>query len=162
MAKSSIACPVCAASTAKRVSRPYRTKYDGRVVSLPSVEMFRCSECREEFFSPEQARAASIGIKNAVRRSSGLLAPERIVAIRKKLGLTQRKLEQLFDQGPKVVTRWESGRVLQNKNADTILRMLDRNPKLLLLVREIEAARGRSQRKHGRSEQDSSEATPAR
>ncbi len=162
MAKSSIACPVCAAGTAKKVNRPYRTKYDGGVVSLPSVEMFRCSECHEEFFSPEQARTASIQVKNAVRESSGLLAPERIVAIRKKLGLTQRQLEQLFDQGPKVVTRWESGRVLQNKNADTILRMLDRNPKLLLLVREIETARERSQRRHARSEQDSDVATAAR
>jgi putative zinc finger/helix-turn-helix YgiT family protein len=162
MAKSSVTCPVCAAGTAKKVNRPYRTKYDGRVVSLPSVEMFRCPGCHEEFFSPEQARAASIGVKNAVRESSGLLAPDRIVAIRKKLGLTQRQLEQLFDQGPKVVTRWESGRVLQNKNADTILRMLDRNPKLLLLVREIEMARGRWQRKHARSEEDSDVATAAR
>lgn len=124
--------------------------------------MFRCSGCHEEFFSSEQARAASIGVRNAVRESSGLLAPERIVAIRKRLGLTQKQLEQLFDQGPKVVTRWESRRVLQNKNADTILRMLDRNPKLLLLVKEIETARERSQRKHARSEQDSEGASAAR
>lgn len=153
MTNTSIACPVCGVGKAKKIKTAYRTKYDGRVVSLPNVKMFRCSDCHEEFFSPEQSRAISIEVKNAVRQLSGLLAPERIVAIREKLHLTQVELEHLFDQGPKVVTRWESGRVIQNKNADTILRMLDRNPKLLSLVREIEKTRNRAQRKHTRSEQ---------
>lgn len=145
-------CPVCGASTAKKVKAPYQTKYDGEVVSLPSVEMFRCSDCHEDFFSSEQARTVSIEVKNAVRQMYGLLPPERIVAIREKLGLTQTQLEHLFDQGPKVVTRWETGRVIQNKNADTILRMLDRDPELLSLVKEIEKARLRAQRKTQSSE----------
>jgi putative zinc finger/helix-turn-helix YgiT family protein len=144
-------CPVCGTSTIKKVKRPYETKYDGQVVSLPNAEMFKCSNCNEEFFLPDQARAISIAVKNEVRRLSGLLAPEQILAIREKLSLTQTQLEHLFDQGPKVVTRWESGRVIQNKNADTILRMLDRNPKLLSLVKEIEKARDQ-RRKQTRSE----------
>jgi putative zinc finger/helix-turn-helix YgiT family protein len=148
----SMSCPVCEGGTAKKIKRAYRTKYNGQIVSLPSVEMFRCSNCQEEFFSPEQARSLSVEVKNAVRQSSGLLAPEKILAIREKLGLTQTQLEHLFDQGPKVVTRWESGRVIQNKNADTILRMLDRDPKLLLLVKQIEKARDEAQRKHAKPE----------
>jgi putative zinc finger/helix-turn-helix YgiT family protein len=140
-------CPVCGSSTAKKVKTPYQTKYDGEVVSLPSVEMFRCSDCHEDFFTSEQARTVSVEVKNAVRQMYGLLPPERIVAIREKLGLTQTQLEHLFDQGPKVVTRWENGRVIQNKNADMILRMLDRDPKLLAIVEGIEKERDKVQRK---------------
>jgi len=145
-------CPICGTGKAKKVRTEYRTKYDGQAVSVPDVEMFRCSNCHEDFLAPDQAESISIAVKNAVRRASGLLAPEKIVAIRVKLHLTQVELEQLLDQGPKVVTRWESGRVIQNKNADTILRMLDRHPELVDLVREIDAQRERAQRRHSRTE----------
>jgi putative zinc finger/helix-turn-helix YgiT family protein len=145
-------CPVCDTGKAKKIKTAYRTKYDGQVVSLPSVEMFRCSDCQEEFFSPEQARAVSVEVKNAVRQMYGLLSPERIVAIREKLRLTQVELENLFDQGPKVVTRWENGRVIQNKNADTMLRVLERDPRFLLHLKEVEKARHREQRKYAKEE----------
>ena len=144
-------CPVCRASTVKKVKRTYETKYDGQVVTLPNTEMLRCSNCNEEFLLPDQARAISIEVKNEVRRLSGLLSPGQILAVREKLSLTQAQLEHLFDQGPKVVTRWESGRVIQNKNADTILRMLDRKPMLLSLIKEIESARDQ-RRKQKQSE----------
>jgi len=144
-------CPVCGAGTAKKVKRTYETKYDGQIVTLPNTKMLRCSNCNEEFLLPDQARAISIEVKNEVRRSTGLLPPGQILAIRKKLSLTQAQLERLFDQGPKVITRWESGKVIQNKNADTILRMLDRKPTLLSLVKEIERARDQ-RRKQKRSE----------
>src|SRR5580692_2154578 len=98
-------CPVCGTGKAKKVKTAYRTNYAGQPVSLPSVEMYRCSDCHEGFFSPEQARAASVDVKNAVRQTQGLLSPERILAIRAKLSLRQVDLEEIFGQGPKVVTR---------------------------------------------------------
>lgn len=146
-------CPVCGTGTAKTIKKTYETKYDGQSVSLPSVEMFRCSDCHEEFFSPEQSRIVSVDVKNAVRQKCGLLSPEKITAIREKLRLTQTELEYLFNQGPKVVTRWESGRVIQNQNADMILRLLDRKPDLLIAVRAIAASRAKAQRQHSRSEE---------
>jgi HTH-type transcriptional regulator/antitoxin MqsA len=140
-------CFVCGAGTAKKIRRVYSAKYDGQLVTLPSVEIFHCSDCGEEFFMPEQARAVSIAVKNAVRELSGLLAPDKIVAIRQKLNLTQIELEQLLNQGPKVVTRWESGRVIQNQNADTLLRMLDRDPNTLVTLRKIARDRERAHRR---------------
>lgn len=146
-------CPICGTGKARKVRTAYRTNYAGQPVSLTDVEMFRCSECQEEFFSPEQARSVSVEVKNAVRQQFGLLSPERIVAIREKLRLTQAELEYLFDQGPKVVTRWESGRVIQNQNADMLLRLLDRKPELLDVIRAIAESRAKAQRKYSRSEE---------
>lgn len=146
-------CPVCGTGKAKKVKTAYRTNYAGQPVSLPSVEMYRCSDCHEGFFSPEQARGVSIEVKNAVRETHGLLSPEKILAIREKLSLTQEELEEIFGQGQKVVTRWESGRVIQNKTADTILRMLDRRPDLLSVVKGIAKERLNAQRKHSKVEE---------
>jgi HTH-type transcriptional regulator/antitoxin MqsA len=141
-------CSVCGIGTAKRVERPFQTKYNGEIVSLPSVEMFHCSDCGEDFFTTEQSRSVSVAVKNAVRQREGLLPPEQMRAIREKLHLTQEELEILLGQGPKVVTRWESGRVIQNKNADTLLRMLDRDPRMLEHLKEVAKVRERAQRKH--------------
>lgn len=144
-----VTCPVCGTGKAKVVKQPYQTKYDGEIVVLPSVEMFHCDSCGEDFFVPEQARNLSIAVRNEVRQKLGLLSPEKIAAIREKLKLTQDQLEHFLGQGAKVVTRWESGRVVQPSTADTILRMLDRNPKEgLASLREIEKLRERAQRKH--------------
>lgn len=142
-----IECPTCG-GTAKTVKDSFRTKYNGQVVIVPNVEMFRCSDCGENFFSPEQSRKLSIGVKNTVRQMRGLLSPEEIRAIREKLHLTQEELEAILDQGPKVVSTWENGRVIQNTNADTILRMLDREPEILALLKRIEEGRQREQHRH--------------
>jgi HTH-type transcriptional regulator / antitoxin MqsA len=65
------------------------------------------------------------------RVKAGLLTPEEIVAIRKKLGLSQSELERLFGLGSKVVTRWETGRVVQSRAADVALRLLALDPENL-------------------------------
>ncbi len=145
-----MSCPICGTGKARKIKIPYRTNYAGQSVLLPIVEMFRCLDRHEEFFSPEQARSVSVEVKNAVREQSGLLSPEKIVAIREKLHLTQVELEHLFDQGQKVVTRWENGRVIQNKTADTMLRLLDDKPDLLIALRAIAERRTKAQRKHSR------------
>jgi len=146
-------CPICANGKMKKVKAPYQANYGGQPVSLSSAEMFRCSNCGERVFDPDQAEALSVAVKNSVRQMFGLLSPDEILAIRQKLGMTQVELEDIFGQGPKVVTRWESGRVIQNKNADTILRMLNRKPDLLPLVKSIAKDRSKAQRKNSKTEE---------
>jgi putative zinc finger/helix-turn-helix YgiT family protein len=145
-------CLVCESGSVKLTKQPYRTKYDGKVVCLPSVELFRCSDCQEEFFSPDQARALSLKVKNAVRESLGLLPPEKITEIREKSNLTQTQLEYLLDTGPKVVTRWENGRVIQPKTTDTVLRLLDRKPQILKTLKLIAEQREQARSKHTKPE----------
>lgn len=142
-------CPVCSAGTAKKVERKnYPARYKGEPVEVPSVEAFHCDDCGEEFLTPEQARAMSVAVKNEVRKKLGLLSPERISAIREKAGLTQAQLEERLGLGPKVVVRWESGKVIQGKAADTVLRLLEREPDLVKDLQEIEKQRTKQQQRY--------------
>jgi putative zinc finger/helix-turn-helix YgiT family protein len=85
----------------------------------------------------------SLAVRRRARSEAGLLAPTEIVAIRKKLGLSQRELEKIFGLGSKVVTRWETGRVLQGKTADVALRLLALDPANL---RRLRVHRGQARR----------------
>jgi len=123
-----ITCASCDSDKVKKVRRNYKTSYNQVPISIDGVEMYECSSCGERFFTPEQARAVSIATKNQVRQAQGLLSGQAIVAIRHRLGLSQTDLEELFGLGPKVVTRWETGRVVQSKTADVALRLLDMDP----------------------------------
>jgi putative transcriptional regulator len=142
-------CPVCGTGTAKKVERKnYPARYNGEAIVVSSVEAFRCGDCGEEFLTSEQARAMSIAVKNEVRKKLGLLSPERIAAIRENAGLTQAQLEWLLGQGPKVVVRWESGKVIQGKAADTVLRLLEREPELVKDLQAIERQRSKQQERY--------------
>jgi HTH-type transcriptional regulator/antitoxin MqsA len=142
-------CPVCGIGTAKKVQRKnYPARYNGEPVEVASVEAFHCDDCGEEFLTPEQARAMSVAVKNEVRKKLGLLPPERIAAIREKAGLTQAQLEELLGQGPKVVVRWESGKVIQGKAADTVLRLLEREPDLVEDLQDVERQRSKQQEQY--------------
>jgi len=142
-------CPVCNAGTAKLVERKnYNAQYNGEPVEVPAVEVYHCADCGEDFLNPEQSHALAVAVKNEVRKKLGLLPPERITAIREKAGLTQAELEELLCQGPKVVVRWESGKVIQNGSADTVLRLLERKPEVVRALKEIEKQRFAQQRKY--------------
>jgi putative zinc finger/helix-turn-helix YgiT family protein len=142
-------CPVCGTGTAKKVERKnYPARYNGEPVEVPNVDAFHCDDCGEEFLTPEQARAMSVAVKNEVRKMLGLLSPERIAAIREKAGLTQAQLEERLGLGPKVVVRWESGKVIQGKAADTVLRLLEREPELVKELQEIEKQRSKQQERY--------------
>jgi len=65
------------------------------------------------------------------------MTPERIRALRKRLGLTQVDLERLLGHGAKVVTRWEQDKVKPNPGTDMLLALLEKKPELLNDIREI-------------------------
>ena len=137
-----ISCAVCDSEKAKRIRRKFDARYNQMPVVIENAEMYRCESCGEEFFTPEQSRELSRRIKNQVREEWGLLSPERIVEIRRSLGLSQSELEELFGLGEKVVTRWENGRVIQGRTADVALRLLEMEPGLLPKLRkQLHAAR---------------------
>ncbi len=106
--------------------------------------MSQCGKCGERFFTGQQARAVSIAVKNLVRKKLGLLSAAEIVRTRKALGLSQAELESLFGLGAKVVTRWESGRVVQTRAADVALRLLAADPRRVNELRRKSASQTRS------------------
>jgi putative zinc finger/helix-turn-helix YgiT family protein len=137
-------CAVCDSEEVQTVRTKFVAKYNQTSITVPMAEMSRCGKCGERFFTPEQARAVSIAVKNQARKKLGLLSSEEIVRTRKALGLSQAGLEDLFGLGAKVVTRWESGRVVQSKAADVALRLLAADPGRVKELRKAVASQRRS------------------
>ena len=144
-------CVMCGQSTASKVIEIRVGHYRSETVEVES-EFFRCGACREEFFSPAQMQAHVRAVKNEVRKKYGLLPPEKIAEIRNKLELSQAELEELLGTGPKVVVRWESGKVIQGPGQDNMLRLLDRDPTVIDDLRQIQRCRSDEQEKYQRVE----------
>lgn len=133
-----IICAVCGAKEARKVKRPYEATYGRQVeVKIDNVEIEECEACGEQVLTPEQARYISQSVKKIAREKLDLLAPEKIVSIRREYGLSQEELERLLGLGEKVVTRWERGKVLQAKTADVVLRLMDAFPSVVQYLRRM-------------------------
>lgn len=91
--------------------------------------VFRCDGCGEERQTLAEAGRARHEAAARIQETDRQLAPGEIRRIREeRLGLTQSELEQILGLGEKTVVRWETGRVLPTKAADSLLRLLDRDP----------------------------------
>jgi HTH-type transcriptional regulator/antitoxin MqsA len=102
-------------------------------------ELYRCARCGEGFYIDGMADSTLRRATAVIRAEDGLLAPDEIVALREKYGLSQAELERLIGAGEKTVVRWERGTVSQNKTADTLLRILGDHPGV---VKQLAAERG--------------------
>ncbi|HYR06291.1 MAG TPA: type II TA system antitoxin MqsA family protein [Longimicrobium sp.] len=109
---------------------------------------YRCDNCEEMFYDREMAHESFLRATAVIRAEDGLLAPDEIVGLRKKYGLTQADLERLIGAGAKTVVRWERGTVAQNKTADTLLRVLLDHPEV---VKELKRKNGLSRPARRRS-----------
>ena len=147
-------CVICGGN-ANLVTQSKQARYRDESVEV-SREVYQCGSCGEEFVTPDQARVFARHVKNEIRRKYGLLSPERIVEIRHKLDLTQDQLEELLNTGPKVVVRWESGKVIQSGGHDNMLRLLEREPAILARLQQIQQARTVEQQEYASSHQTGS------
>jgi putative zinc finger/helix-turn-helix YgiT family protein len=87
-------------------------------------EWSECPQCKEAFYSAEQADARQRASINQARLEDGLLPPHKIRQIREGYCLTQRQFEEVLGVGEKTVVRWESGRVCQNQATDRLIRLV--------------------------------------
>ena len=127
-------CPICDAR-AVVVTEEREVRIGARVTRVPE-EFYRCTECSEEFFRPEQMNAAQIRASERIRTEDDLLSPSEIRAIRQGLGLSQRDFETLLRIGPKTVVRWEKGTVFQNRATDSLLRVVREFPEAARFLAE--------------------------
>jgi putative zinc finger/helix-turn-helix YgiT family protein len=130
--KVSAICHECGAEA--QLVRERRTVKLGRRDVLADDEFMRCAGCGEEFYLPGQLAATHDRAADIVRNDEGKLSPDRIRKLREKLGISQASLEQLLDAGAKTVVRWESGLVIPNGVANTLLRVLEAIPFLARIL----------------------------
>lgn len=121
-------CPICDAP-ADLVQEQRELKL-GRRRALVDHEFYRCPECGEEWYTPEQMDRVQQLAADRIRQEEGLLAPGEIQAIRESLELSQADFEKLLAFGPKTVGRWERGTVFQNQSSDMLMRVVRRFPEV--------------------------------
>jgi HTH-type transcriptional regulator / antitoxin MqsA len=68
-------------------------------------------------------------------RSEGLLSPEEIRRIRKKLRLSQETAGLVIDGGPRAFQKYESGDLLPSRPISSALMLLDRDLKALSVLK---------------------------
>jgi putative zinc finger/helix-turn-helix YgiT family protein len=89
-----------------------------------------CENCGQQLLSP----ALSHALQELSIQRQGLLLPAKIKAIRQKLGLTQTAMAERLGVGEKTYTRWESGRSIQNRSSDNLIRLMDRAPEQFAVI----------------------------
>ena len=103
------------------------------MVEVNGVPIERCVACGEEFSGPMAAEVKH----QAICRTLGLLNPEEIRRLREQLGLTQAELSRLSGIGEATISRWERGRLIQNRAMDQYLRLLAADPRIVELLKRL-------------------------
>jgi putative zinc finger/helix-turn-helix YgiT family protein len=135
-------CPICGAKALVEKIGEFRfeppANIPGGVIILPNSNWEECDACGEVLLSPELLRK----LDEQRYARLGRLTPTEIKAIRENAGLTQSKIAKKLKIGEKTYTRWESGRSLQNKSNDNLIRLFAENPNSF---EDLETQRGSTQ-----------------
>lgn len=115
-------CPRCLEREVRPAEVPYNADvtHDGKThaVEISALVVPRCDTCGELIFGNDTDWQISRALRNAL----GLLQPDEIRSLRKKLGLTQWALAECLGIPLEMISRWESGLVIQSRIMDRLLR----------------------------------------
>ncbi len=117
-------CPRCLALDAvhpETVVYSTEIEHEGRSykLAIPDLQVPRCSSCRELIFS----HAVDQQIRRAFRAHLHLLDPEQIGAGRKALGMSVEDLAERLGVAREIISRCESGDLIQTRAMDNLLRV---------------------------------------
>lgn len=117
-------CPACGQGQLLSITRTEEFDFDlgdeTVKVHAENVPVKQCNKCGEVMTGPAAAQVQH----EAICRAAGLLPPSEIKAIRDKFGWSQQYLADLTDFGVATVSRWERGRLLQNRSANKVLQAI--------------------------------------
>ena len=90
-----------------------------------------CDQCDESIHTGKDMKVSDQMLNRLKARVEGLLEPEEIRRIRKKLHLTQQAAGFLIGGGPRAFQKYESGDLLPSRAISSALILLAHNPKAL-------------------------------
>ncbi len=112
---------------------PFAVGEETITVHVERVPIRECDVCGESFSGPDTAAIRH----EAICRHQGLLTPCQIKELRETLGMTQAELARITGIGEATISRWERGRLLQNKAMDRLLRLLASNSRNLEFLKQL-------------------------
>jgi len=123
--------------------RPLKLDYKGESITVDMPGWY-CEQSNESIHTGEDMKVSDRALNRLRARAEGLLAPDEIRRIRKKLGLTQEAAGEIIGGGPRAFQKYETGDLLPSRAISSALMLLDNDPKGLtvLEVRQTKAAAG--------------------
>jgi HTH-type transcriptional regulator / antitoxin MqsA len=136
--------PVCPETGApmRRDERPLTIEFKGHSITVQMPGWY-CDESDQSIHNAEDMKVSDRALHRLKARSEGLLEPEDIRRIRKKLKLSQVAAGELIGGGPRAFQKYEAGDLLPSRAISSALVLLDNAPDGL---RKLQARQPAAQR----------------
>ena len=137
--------PVCPETGApmRRDSRPMTLDYRGQSMRFDMPGWY-CDASGQSVHTGEDMKVSDRMLNRLKARSEGLIEPEDVRRIRKKLGLSQAAAGEMIGGGPRAFQKYEAGDLLPSRAISSALALLDNDPTALRVLQ----ARGRPEAGH--------------
>lgn len=128
--------PVCPETGAPmyRGVRPITLTYKGESITFDMPGWY-CDQSEESIHTGEDMKVSDRMLNRLKARSEGLLEPEEIRSIRKRLHLSQEAAGLMIGGGPRAFQKYESGDLLPSRAASSALALLAHDPKTLSVLK---------------------------
>lgn len=123
-----------------RAERPLTLAYKGQSITFDMPGWY-CDASEESIHTGEDMKVSDRALNRLKARAEGLLEPEEIRRIRKKLGINQVVAGELIGGGPRAFQKYESGDLLPSRAISSALQLLDRDPAGLVVLKARQSAR---------------------
>jgi HTH-type transcriptional regulator/antitoxin MqsA len=114
----------------RRDVRPLTLTYKGESITFDMPGWYG-DQPEEGMFDPADMKVSDRALNQLKARAEGLVGPEEIKRIRKKLGLAQAAAGELIGGGPRAFQKYETGDLLPSRAISSALVLLDHDPKAL-------------------------------
>jgi putative zinc finger/helix-turn-helix YgiT family protein len=100
----------------------------GETFEVGIYERYVCQNCGEELFPASVASKLQRTANDLYRQKHKMMTGQEIQVLRAEHNIAQEELEDILGVGKKTVARWENGKCIQSKTADTLLRVFQKFP----------------------------------
>lgn len=129
-------CPVCGGAELVHDTRDQLYTYKGETTVIPAVTGDYCPACEESIHDLAETERAMTAMRAFNKQvNAGLVDPDFITQVRKKLALDQREAAEIFGGGVNAFSRYETGKTKPPLALIKLLQLLDRHPELLNEIR---------------------------
>jgi HTH-type transcriptional regulator/antitoxin MqsA len=118
-----------------RSVRPMTISYKGQKATFDMPGWY-CDASDESIHTGEDMKVSDRALNRLKARVEGLLEPEAVKRIRKRLNLTQKDAGRLIGGGANAFQKYESGDIVVSHAVMSALLLLDRDPSGLSLLRQ--------------------------
>jgi len=128
--------PICpeTGSPMYRGVRPMTLTYKDQSLTFDMPGWY-CDQSDESIHTGDDMKVSDRMLNLLKARSEGLLEPEQIRRIRKKLHLSQEAAGMLIGGGPRAFQKYESGDLLPSRAISSALLLLNHDPEALSLLK---------------------------